>query len=250
MRYKQILFGLILFAILGVFLQITSKFSFLLYRAASTISIFPETILRIKSVIREVYLRSSGNFWHNFFITPYLGPFIFAALLTGIGLTMRAVVRQITPEKELYLIYLLPVLSLLLAQYDFNYLLQGTVAFLICLLCLNGWIRINNFRFRLFTALLITPLLFWIGGPIAGLFTVCAFIKELFGQFKQGVIFLVIPIEFTLIATQLRMGDSHHPIIISRSYRMPIIIRSYKLRMSYIFLGQFAAFADLRIYMA
>ena len=28
MRYKQILFGLILFAILGVFLQITSKFHF------------------------------------------------------------------------------------------------------------------------------------------------------------------------------------------------------------------------------
>ena len=52
MRYKQILFGLILFAILGVFF-ISSSFNYFN---------FPETILRIKSVIREVYLRSSGNF--------------------------------------------------------------------------------------------------------------------------------------------------------------------------------------------
>lgn len=225
MRYKQILFGLILFAILGVFLQITSKFHFF-YIEQLQLFQFSGDYLADKISYPGGLSSVIGEFLTQFFITPYLGPFIFAALLTGIGLTMRAVVRQITPEKELYLIYLLPVLSLLLAQYDFNYLLQGTVAFLICLLCLNGWIRINNFRFRLFTALLITPLLFWIGGPIAGLFTVCAFIKELFGQFKQGVVFLVIPIEFTLIATSCVWATvitDYHFAFLPDAYYHPIL---------------------------
>ena len=125
MRYKQILFGLILFAILGVFLQITSKFHFF-YIEQLQLFQFSGDYLADKISYPGGLSSVIGEFLTQFFITPYLGPFIFAALLTGIGLTMRAVVRQITPEKELYLIYLLPVLSLLLAQYDFNYLLQGT----------------------------------------------------------------------------------------------------------------------------
>ena len=98
MRYKQILFGLILFAILGVFLQITSKFHFF-YIEQLQLFQFSGDYLADKISYPGGLSSVIGEFL-TIFITPYLGPFIFAALLTGIGLTMRAVVRQITPEKS------------------------------------------------------------------------------------------------------------------------------------------------------
>lgn len=72
---------------------------------------------------------------------------------------MREIILQINPNKELFLLYLLPVLFLLLIQYDFNYLVQGTIAFLFCLISLNAWMRIKDPCYRLSAALVITPLL-------------------------------------------------------------------------------------------
>lgn len=199
MRYKQILFGLTLFAVLGSFLQITSKFHFF-YIEQLQLFQFSGDYLADKITHPGGLSLLMGEFLTQFFFTPYLGPVISAALLTCIGLAMRAIIRQITPDKELFLIYLLPVLSLLLIQYDFNYILQGTIAFLFCLLCFNGWVRVENYRYRLYTALVITPLLFWIGGPIAGLFALCVLIWELFKSGRQGVFTLVVLFEFLLIA--------------------------------------------------
>lgn len=199
MRYKQILFGLTLFAVLGSFLQITSKFHFF-YIEQLQLFQFSGDYLADKITHPGGLSLLMGEFLTQFFFTPYLGPVISAALLTCIGLAMRAIIRQITPDKELFLIYLLPVLSLLLIQYDFNYILQGTIAFLFCLLCFNGWVRVENYRYRLYTALVITPLLFWIGGPIAGLFALCVVIWELFKSGRQGVFTLVVLFEFLLIA--------------------------------------------------
>ena len=159
MRYKQILFGLILFAILGVFLQITSKFHFF-YIEQLQLFQFSGDYLADKISNPGGFSLIIGEFLTQFFITPYAGPFIIAAILTSIGLTMRAIIRQINPDKELFLLYLLPVLSLLLIQYDFNYLVQGTIAFLFCLISLNAWMRIKDPRYRLSAALVITPATF------------------------------------------------------------------------------------------
>ena len=87
MRYKQILFGLILFAILGVFLQITSKFHFF-YIEQLQLFQFSGDYLADKISYPGGLSSVIGEFLTQFFITPYLGPFIFAALLTGIGLTL------------------------------------------------------------------------------------------------------------------------------------------------------------------
>lgn len=159
MRYKQILLGLILFVLVGGFLQITSKFHFF-YIEQLQLFQFSGDYLTDKISNPGGLSLIIGEFLTQFFITPYAGPFIIAATLTSIGLTMRAIIRQINPDKELFLLYLLPVLSLLLIQYDFNYLLQGTIAFLFCLLSLNAWMRIKDLRYRLSAALIINPLLF------------------------------------------------------------------------------------------
>ena len=121
MRYKQILFSLILFVLLGGFLQITSKFHFF-YIEQLQLFQFSGDYLADKISNPGGLSLIIGEFLTQFFITPYAGPFIIAATLTSIGLTMRAIIRQINPDKELFLLYLLPVLSLLLIQYDFNYL--------------------------------------------------------------------------------------------------------------------------------
>ena len=78
MRYKQILFGLILFAILGVFLQITSKFHFF-YIEQLQLFQFSGDYLADKISYPGGLSSVIGEFLTQFFITPYLGPFIFAA---------------------------------------------------------------------------------------------------------------------------------------------------------------------------
>lgn len=198
MRYKQILLGLILFVLLGGFLQITSKFHFF-YIEQLQLFQFSGDYLTDKISNPGGLSLIIGEFLTQFFITPYAGPFITAAILTSIGLTMRAIIRQINPDKELFLLYLLPVLSLLLIQYDFNYLLQGTIAFLFCLLSLNAWMRIKDLHYRLSAALIITPLLFWMGGPVAGLFSFSVVLKESVSRSKHGIYFLAVLIEYLFI---------------------------------------------------
>ena len=198
MRYKQILLGLILFVLLGGFLQITGKFHFF-YIEQLQLFQFSEDYLADKISSPGGLSLIIGEFLTQFFITPYAGPFIIAAILTSIGLTMREIILQINPNKELFLLYLLPVLFLLLIQYDFNYLVQGTIAFLFCLISLNAWMRIKDPCYRLSAALVITPLLFWIGGPIAGLFSLSVVLKEAISRSKQGFYFLAVLIEYLFI---------------------------------------------------
>ena len=108
MRYKQILLGLILFVLLGGFLQITGKFHFF-YIEQLQLFQFSEDYLADKISSPGGLSLIIGEFLTQFFITPYAGPFIIAAILTSIGLTMREIILQINPNKELFLLYLLPV---------------------------------------------------------------------------------------------------------------------------------------------
>ena len=87
MRYKQILLGLILFVLLGGFLQITGKFHFF-YIEQLQLFQFSEDYLADKISSPGGLSLIIGEFLTQFFITPYAGPFIIAAILTSIGLTM------------------------------------------------------------------------------------------------------------------------------------------------------------------
>lgn len=107
MRYKQILLGLILFVLLGGFLQITSKFHFF-YIEQLQLFQFSGDYLADKISNPGGLSLIIVEFLTQFFITPYAGPFIIAAILTSIGLTMRAIIRHCHgPIKNyLYLTYL------------------------------------------------------------------------------------------------------------------------------------------------
>ena len=131
-----------------------------------------------------------GELLTQYFAYPYVGPVVIAALLTGVfGLT-SAILRQIQPKREPWLLALLPALALLLVQFDFNYLLKGTVAFAGMELALLGWMRLKRSWLRGVTVLFGVLLLYITMGPIAGLFAGCALLIDLFTrQGKRAYIF-------------------------------------------------------------
>ncbi len=118
MRYKQTFFGLILFILLVFFLQITSKFHFF-YIEQLQLFQFSGDYLADKISYPGGLSSVIGEFLTQFFITPYLGPIIFAALLTGIGLTMR---KTNHPGKRIVSDLLTPRLILIIGSIRFQLL--------------------------------------------------------------------------------------------------------------------------------
>ena len=105
---------------------------------------------------------------------------VVAALLTAIWGLTTAILRRIQPKREPWLLALLPALSLLLIQFDFNYLLKGTVAFAGMELALLAWMRVQRPGLRGISALFGVLFLYITLGPVAGLFAVCALLIDLF----------------------------------------------------------------------
>ena len=106
MRYKQILLGLILFVLLGGFLQITGKFHFF-YIEQLQLFQFSEDYLADKISSPGGLSLIIGEFLTQFFITPYAGPFIIAALLTpGFILIIDSIRLQLFSTRH----YRIPIL--------------------------------------------------------------------------------------------------------------------------------------------
>lgn len=199
MKYKQVRIGLILFFLFGLFLQLTSKFHFF-YIEQLQLFQFSKNYLTERLNDPGGLSLIISEFLTQFFITPYMGALIVSAILTIIAIVTRSLVRQVNPAHELPALYLLPSLTLLLIQYDFNYRIQGTIAFIFCLLTLRAWCLINDTRGRIIGALAANILLFWIGGPIACLFTVIVILESLLQRPKESLFLTIILLEYILIA--------------------------------------------------
>ena len=126
-----------------------------------------------------------GEFLTQFFILPYGGPVILALFLTLIVLMCRAIIRRLSPSRELYLLYFLPVLALLIIQFDFNYLFGGTVAYFLAIMGFSLFVRLEDERFRWGAMLLLIPLLFVLGGASACLFTLLLVLWELLSRCRS-----------------------------------------------------------------
>ncbi len=119
-----------------------------------------------------------AEFLVQFFIRPYIGPLVTAALLTGVGICTAGIVKRIAPASGLFILYVLPVLALLFMHFDFNYRVQGTVCYLMMTALLCGYMRIRNDLFRLVAGCVLVPVLFWLAGSIAVLFAGMACLFE------------------------------------------------------------------------
>ncbi len=189
MKYSTTCCWLIVFGALAVFLQLTNEYHFFYLEQ---FQLFQWTGDYFAGKLPQPGGLSLllGEFLTQFYISPYAGALIVAALLTGVGILTRTVLRQSGVATEWYALYLLPVLALLLIQFNFNYLLMGTVAYLMMLAALVLYGCFRSFGNRLATGLFLVPLLFWWGGAIAGLFVGCITVKEMMNRTRLGYVII------------------------------------------------------------
>ena len=178
MKYIRLMAGIGCFVATAVFLQMTNSFHFYyieqlqLFRYAADYWVTQATeVGGIAALL--------GEWLTQYFAYPYVGPVVIAALLTGIFWLTSAILRLLRPKREPWLLALLPALSLLLIQFDFNYLLKGTVAFAGMELVLFAWMRVQRPWLRGISALFGVLFLYLTMGPVAGVFAVCTLLIDL-----------------------------------------------------------------------
>ncbi len=177
MKYKLVAFWLIVFGALFTFLQTSFQYHFY-YIEQSQLFLFSEAYIGNKLVLPGGFSMLVAEFLVQFFIRPYIGPLVTAALLTGVGICKAGIVKRIAPASGLFILYVLPVLALLFMHFDFNYRVQGTVCYLMMTALLCGYMRIRNDLFRLVAGCVLVPVLFWLAGSIAVLFAGMACLFE------------------------------------------------------------------------
>ena len=176
MKYKLVAFWLIVFGALFAFLQMCFEYHFY-YIEQSQLFLFSEAYIRNKLLLPGGFSMLVAEFLVQFFIRPYVGALVTAALLTGVGVCTAGIVKRIAPVSGLFILYVLPMLALLFMHFDFNYRVQGTVCYLMMMALLCGYMRIRNDLFRLVAGCVLVPVLFWLAGSIAVLFAgmICLF---------------------------------------------------------------------------
>lgn len=176
MKYKLVAFWLIVFGALFAFLQMCFEYHFY-YIEQSQLFLFSEAYIRNKLLLPGSFSMLVAEFLVQFFIRPYVGALVTAALLTGVGVCTAGIVKRIAPVSGLFILYVLPILALLFMHFDFNYRVQGTVCYLMMMALLCGYMRIRNDLFRLVAGCVLVPVLFWLAGSITVLFAgmVCLF---------------------------------------------------------------------------
>lgn len=165
MRNTPLILGTISFIVLTFLLNWLGKFHFLYIEQ---LQLFQFTWDYFREMVASPggFSLWVGEFLTQFFILPYGGPMILALFLTLIVLMCRAIIRRLSPSRELYLLYFLPALALGLLQFDFNYLFQGTIAFSFFLGIFWAFVCLKHKWARWLYAFVSLPILFWTSGSI------------------------------------------------------------------------------------
>lgn len=140
-----------------------------------------------------------GEFIVQFFSKPYIGAITIALLMTISGVWTSLILKQIKPiGTNLGLSILVPIL-LLLPHLDFQYLLQGTIAYIIVLKGVYFYTLIKTPQRRLLIALCCLPILYWAVGAATLLFAITASMYELLKRTKYSYLSLILPVEVLLL---------------------------------------------------
>lgn len=125
------------------------------------------------------------EFLVQFFIYPYSGAAIEALLLVLVGSGTSCLIGRLDKNRLLFPLSLLPLISLMFMQFDFNYSLEGTLAFIFMLAALNGYVRIRRIVVRIFSGIIFSIALFLLFGSIALLFAICGLVYEIAKKQKR-----------------------------------------------------------------
>lgn len=193
MKYKNLTFGFILFFLQVIVLFYVFRF---LYPFKEQFQMFQFTGQYATATWKQaggvaLYL---SEFLSQFYIIIGIGPVITAFLLTLVAIVSSLILKKISIRNDLPVVFFLPWLSLLIMHLDYDYLEQGTIAYLFLLLFL--WIYVNlSPRIRLVYGLCIIPLLYLIAGPITHLFAVSALLLEfLTNGTKKYICIIYLPV--------------------------------------------------------
>lgn len=121
-----------------------------------------------------------ASFLIQYFIHPYVGPLIATLLFLAIGTGLQAIWRRLAPALEIPFLYLMPGILLLFADLDFNYHLEGTLAFALVVWILNLYIRFRSSFIRLLYMTVACWFLFYFSGPAFQAAVICALSYEFF----------------------------------------------------------------------
>ena len=205
---KAILFWIVIYCALFIFLEYGYKFHFYFYEQKylflfSSYYAF-EKIFALGGIVD--YLAA---FFVQFFVYPYAGSAIVSALLIGTGiLTQLFLKKAFTTSNQIFLFPLLPLIAILFIQFDFNYQLQGKIAYLLMLLALYGYVQINSLRKRLVVGAFIIPLLYITAGSVATLFTFIIVIWELLNKQPHSFYILLLAIELIIMGVMALYSGS------------------------------------------
>ncbi|MDF9830589.1 DUF6057 family protein [Parabacteroides sp. PF5-6] len=199
MRYRIVVFALLLFGILFAGLQWAYQFHFFFIEQNQ---MFLFTSYYFTDQVSEPgglanYL---GEFLVQFFAYPFAGAFLTALLLTGASVLTALICKRIAPAAPLYLLYALPAVALLCIHFGFNYLYQGTVAYLMMLAAFYLYLSLRAFKVRLIAGGVSVFLLFWWAGSVALLYAFCAALWEGLNRTPKGYWVLILPVEAVILA--------------------------------------------------
>ena len=123
-----------------------------------------------------------ASFFIQFFYQPSIGIATITALLLFIGIGMQQIYKRVASHVDMPLAYLLPALFLLFAGMDFNYHLEGTLAFALTVWLLNVQIRINRPVSRIVSGIVLSWTIYYLAGPAFVPFALCSVIYEWYKQ--------------------------------------------------------------------
>lgn len=106
-----------------------------------------------------------ASFLIQYFVHPHIGPLVSAGLFLCIGIGVQAIWRKLSPGFAMPLAYLVPGILLLCADMDFNYHLEGTLAYALVVWMLNLYIRIRPSSIRIPLQAVASWLSFYFAGP-------------------------------------------------------------------------------------
>lgn len=200
MKYLHSIFWLTVFIVLFVFLQTQYAFHFFYVEQNQ---LFQNTWPYVSDHLFQIGGLASvlSEFLVQFFILPYMGALITSLLLTMSGFVLSLIVRRIAPKTDLFVLCLIPVISLFFISLDYIYRVSGTVAFLLMLSSFWGVLHIADSNKRLLVHALAIPALFCLAGPVYLLYVVMATLYELFQGKSISYLSLLLLAEAILIGT-------------------------------------------------
>ncbi|MDR1257712.1 MAG: DUF6057 family protein [Tannerellaceae bacterium] len=167
--YKSLFLWLAFYGVLFAFLQAYSEFHFYIVEQNQ---LFQNTWAYVSGLLMQPggAALTASEFLMQFFLLPYAGAGITAGLLTVAGWLAQCIVRRIAPGASLMVACLLPALTLMFIHFDFNYLVCGTVAFIMAEAAFYLVMGIKGYGGRFAAHAVMIPLLFCLAGPVSTLY--------------------------------------------------------------------------------